>query len=203
GLPRGERPSVADNEYRIQYSNKNQDLINLDETSTSLGDIQIAAARSVLKNNRTTMSLWGSVKLPTGDKSKLSGNGATDFSTWLALNQQFTNSWLMNINAGTVFLGSDNFQNIPLSDHVYYGHIMLGWLASEFFDLKVQLQGHTSYYRKTRLRAIGDTYFMTFGTSIKINQCNRLDIAVSEDIKVNASPDVSLLINWRSYSAGC
>jgi hypothetical protein len=202
GLPRANRPFVEDNQYHIRYNNNNQDLINLDNGSTTLGDIQVAVARSLMKDNYTTMSLWGSLKLPTGDEDKLSGSGATDLSLWLALNQQLADKWLININSGTVILGQSKYQGIPLSDHVYYGHIMLGWLATEYLDFKIQLQGHTSYYEKSQLRATGSTYFATFGASFKVNQCNQLDIAISEDIKVDASPDASLLINWRNTS-GC
>ena len=77
---------------------------------------------------------------------------------------------------------------------------MLGWLITENVNLKLQLQGHTSYYDQSQLKILGDTYFLTIGGAITINQCNQLDIAVSEDIKVSASPDASFLISWRHAS---
>jgi Protein of unknown function (DUF3187) len=203
GLPRGQRPLVDQNQYDVQYDYQSQSLVNLDETSTTLGDIQIAAARSLVENQNTTMSLWTSIKLPTGDKNKLSGSGATDFSAWLAMNQRLSQNWLLNLNAGAVVLGGNSYQDIPLSDSAIYGHIMLGWLMTDAVNIKLQLQGHTSYYEKSQLKILGDTYFLTFGTTIKINNCQQLDIAMSEDIKVGASPDISLLINWRSYTSRC
>ena len=203
GLPRGNRPFVEHNQYDIQYAYQSQALVDLDEKSTTLGDIQIAAARSIIKNNSTAMSLWASLKLPTGDEDKLTSNGVTDVSAWLALNQQLSNSWLINMNAGVVVLGKDNYKNIPLSDQTFYGHVMLGWLISDNINLKLQLQGHTSYYDQSQLKILADTYFLTFGGSIKIGQCNQLDIAMNEDIKVDSSPDASLLISWRSYTSPC
>jgi hypothetical protein len=203
GLPRGKRPLVENNQYNINYAYQTQPLLNLDESSITLSDMQIAVARSIIEKNNTTMSLWASLKLPTGDKNKLSSNGATDFSTWLALNQQLAQSWVINLNAGAVVLGKDEYQNIPLSDYAVYGHIMLGWLVTEDINLKVQLQGHTSYYDQSQLKILGNSYFLTFGTSIKLGRCQQLDFAVSEDIKVDASPDASLLINWRSYTSQC
>ena len=144
-----------------------------------------------------------SVKLPTGDEDKLTSNGATDLSAWLALDKKLTDNWLINLNAGVVFLGADNYKNIPLSDQVFYGHATLGLVVNEDIDLKLQLQGHSSYYDQSRLKILGDTYFLTFGGSIKINQCNQLDIAMSEDIKVDASPDASLIISWRNFTSHC
>ncbi len=200
GLPRANRPFVEHNQYSIQYTGQSQVMLDLNEASTSLGDIQIAVARSIIESSGMTMSLWASLKLPTGNKDRLSSNGATDFSAWLALNQQLANNWLMNLNVGAVVLGGNSYKNIPLSEHAIYGHVMLGWLAADNINLKLQLQGHTSYYDQSQLMILGNTYFLTFGGTITINQCNQLDIAVSEDIKVSASPDASLLISWRHAS---
>lgn len=194
---------MENNQYDISYVFQNQVLINPDKDSTTLGDLQIAAAHSLIENESTTMSMWTSLKLPTGDKNKLSSNGAIDISAWLALNQKLTTDWLLNINAGGAILGTDDYQNIPVSDQVIFGHIMLGWLLTDAINLKLQLQGHTSYYEQSQLKILGNTYFLTFGGSIKINRCQQLDIAMSEDLKVEASPDVSLLITWRSNSLGC
>ena len=203
GLPRANRPFVEHNQYDIQYAYQSQTLLDLNETSTTLGDIQIAIARSLIENSSTTMSLWASVKLPTGNEDKLTSNGATDLSAWLALNQQLSENWVMNLNTGAVILGTDHYKNIPLSDYALYGHAMLGWSVTDNINLKLQLQGHTSYYDQSQLTILGNTYLLTFGGTITLNQCNQLDIAASEDIKVNASPDASFLISWRSYTSGC
>ena len=149
------------------------------------------------------MSLWASLKLPTGNEDKLTSNGATDLSAWLALNQQLSENWIINLNTGAVILGSNNYKNILLSDYVLYGHIMLGWQVTDNINLKLQLQGHSSYYEQSQLNILADTYFLTFGGTITLNQCNQLDFAVNEDIKVSASPDASFLISWRSYTSGC
>jgi len=203
GLPRGNRPGVENNQYQVQYSSGAQTLVNLDEASTSLGDIQIAVARELIAKDQTQLSLWASLKLPTGDKSRLSSNGATDVSAWLALNQLLFENWLINVNAGAVLPGESNYQQMPLSDYALYGNVTLGWIVTDNVQLKLQLQGHTSYYEDSQLEILGDTYFLTFGTTIVINQCQQLDFAMNEDIKVDSSPDASFLMSWRIYSAGC
>jgi len=201
GFPRGHRPYVENNHYDIQYTYQSQSLLNLDESSTSLGDIQIAIARSIMEDTNTTISLWTGLKLPTGDEARLTSSGAADISAWLALNRQLTNSWVINMNAGAVVLGGSNYRNIPLSEYALYGHLMLGWLASDDISLKMQLQGHTSYYDQSQLKILGDTYFLILGGTITFDRCNQLDIAMSEDINVDASPDASLLISWRQISS--
>jgi len=201
GLPQANRPFIPHDEYEISYAVQNQTPINLNESNTTLGDLQIAAARSILDKEKTSISLWTSIKLPTGDKNKLSSNGATDVSAWLALNQQLSEKWLLNVNTGLVILGKDSYQNVPLSDYALYGHAMLGWVMNDSVNLKAQLQGHTSYYDESQLTMLGDTYFLTFGGTVKINACHQLDIAFSEDIKVEASPDASFIISWRANTS--
>ncbi len=203
GMPRANRPFVEDNRYTIRYSNQSQTQLEFDDSNSTLGDIQIAVARSLLQNNNTTLSLWSSLKLPTGNEAKLSSNGAIDIAAWLAINQRLSDHWMLNVNAGAVVLGANHYQHMPLSDYAFYGHAMLGWSVSESIDLKLQLQGHSSYYQHSELKILGDSYFLTFGGSININSCNQLDFALSEDIKVEASPDVSFIISWRHYTSNC
>ncbi|MBT8120477.1 MAG: DUF3187 family protein [Gammaproteobacteria bacterium] len=203
GMPRGFRPTVEHDQYDIQYAYRSQTMVQLNEESTSLGDIQVAMAHSILDDETTDMSAWASLKLPTGKKEKLTGNGATDIAAWLALNQQLSGRWLVNMNAGAVILGADEYNNIPLSDYALYGHAMLGWLVTDSINLKLQLQAHTSYYEQSRLSILGDSYFLTFGGTINIDQCNQIDLAFSEDIKVDASPDASMIISWRGFTSGC
>ncbi len=77
GLPGANRPFITDNQYNINYTYQNLPLINANSPTTSLGDLQISAARKFIENGNTAISLWASLKLPTGNENKLAGNGAT------------------------------------------------------------------------------------------------------------------------------
>lgn len=203
GLPNGQRPSVDNNLLNIRYTQGSQVAVDLSDNSTSLGDIQIAIARKLLDQKHSAVSIWAGIKLPTGDENTMSGSGATDFSAWLAMDHKPSQNWTLNLNAGTVIPGNDDFHGIPVSDYIIYGHVSAGWLVTQYINLKAQLQGHTSYYEDSELKILGDAYLLSLGGTITINQCQHLDIAISEDIKVSSSPDISLLINWRVYSSYC
>jgi hypothetical protein len=203
GLNRGNRPYADDNQLQVYYRYHDEALVDLDDSSTTLGDVQLAVARLLKEDNHSSMSFWAGIKLPTGDEDYLSGSGATDVSAWFAMNQAISQDWFLNFNAGAVFLGQDDFNGVPLADYTFYGHAMLNWLLIEGFSLKLQLQGHSSYYDESQLTILGDTAFLTFGGTIKINQCQQIDIAMSEDIIVDASPDASLIISWHHIPGAC
>ncbi len=199
GLPEANRPFVENNQYDINYASQGKTFLNLNETNFSPGDLQIAVARKLINDESTTISIWAALKLPTGNKNKVTSNGAADVSAWLAINQKLANNWRLNINAGTTILGTDKYKGIDLSDNTIYGHVMLGWIVTDSINLKAQLQGHSGYYDNSRLKILGSTYLLTFGGTIKINNCHYFDIAMSEDIKLGASPDASLLLSWRNF----
>jgi len=203
GLPEANRPFIENNQYDINYVSQGKTFLDLNEANLSLGDLQIATARKLIANESTAISVWASLKLPTGNKNKITGNGAADVSAWLAINQKIADNWRLNINAGTTILGTDEYQDMPLSDYAVHGHVMLGWILTESISLKVQLQGHSRYYDDSQLRILGSTHLLTFGGTIKINNCHYFDIAMSEDIKLGASPDASLLFSWRSLPSRC
>ena len=202
-MDRGSRPYVEDNQYRINYEYQNQTLVDLEDNSTNIGDIQLAIAHTLKDEKDSSMSVWVSLKLPTGDEDYLSGSGATDISACLAMNRAISPNWRLNLNAGTVVLGQDYFNDIAVSDFTLYGYAMLNWLLTEGLSLKLQLEAHSSYYDNSELKILGDTALLTFGGTIDINQCQHIDIAMTEDIIIDASPDASLIISWHHFPGAC
>lgn len=197
GLPRSFRPLINDNEYRIQYTLDNQLLVNESDPSTTLGDIQLALGYQLKRTGQNSLSLWTGIKLDTSDSKKLSGSGATDYSFWASYNQQLHEEWFLNLNAGFVLPGTDNYQGIPVSDYAIFAQSMLAWQLNQQFLLKAQLQGHSSYYDKSQLTILGDAYLLTIAGSMMINSRHSIELGLTEDIKVDASPDASLVLNWR------
>jgi len=205
-LPQADRPNVADDQYRIQRVENNTSISDLQSESTRLGDLQLNLGNEFYQSEKTTLSLWAGLKLPTGDAKKLTSNDAIDLSLWLAANHQLSQNWYFNSNAGLVFpavyiTGDKTRNNDALETQVVFGHAMLAWQLVEWLDLKIQVNGHTSYYENNSLRLLGSTYIGTFGASFHVNSCNDIDASFSEDIKVSASPDVSFMLNWRHRSA--
>ena len=208
GMPRGYRPSNPEGRYQIEYTN-DQVNFQFDETTTGIGDIQLAVAHRLFVHENSALSLWGGIKLPTGNEDKLTGSGSTDLSAWLAYNRQLARYWTLNLNTGLVFTGGDDYKGMSLNDTALFGSAMINWRAWNPVSVKVQLQAHSSYYRDSNLRILSDAYILNFGGTIYLD-CSTLDIAFSEDIKVDASPDASFLISWHvpfatgeSGSASC
>ena len=198
GLPRASRPLVADNQFQIFYDRNGQTLVNLDTSDSGLGDIQIALSRNIIKNQNSALSLWISADLPTGDQSSLTGNDSSDLSLWLAGDYRFHPEWSIDANIGVLLPGENQIETLVIEDQVLFAYAGIEWKAHDAFDLRIQLNGHSSFYSNSDLELLGAAYNITFGGRIHVGDCSDFDIAVSEDIKVGATPDVSFLFSWKS-----
>lgn len=203
GLPEGNRPDVSNNQFNIFYGRDGKTVIDLDESGGGLGDIQFAVARKIIKNSQTAVSVWTSIDLPTGEASKLRGNDASDIALWLAASYRFNPKWTTDTNLGVLYPGEDQLGTLDVEDSIIFGYAGIQWSPHSLFDLRIQLAGHTQFYDNSELRLLGESYNIVFGGTIHASACSDLDIAVSEDLKEGATPDVSFLFTWKSKMGDC
>jgi len=195
GLPEGIRPSLPTDQFNINYSLNGNSLLNLQQSSRAIGDTTIKLAHQLDRNINENLSLWASLKLPTGNSQKLSGSGAVDLAFWLAYDQTLNQSSAWFINIGNVFLGSGEILSSQQTNHVLFASTGFQIHPWQPILLKAQLDMHQAFYDSS-LIFLGDVIQLTFGGSILLNKNSRLDIAVAEDILVAASPDVNFNINY-------
>lgn len=198
-LPRANRPNVADNQLRIFYEKNNQTLINIDSADSSLADIQIAIGRKITATPDSTLSLWASADLATGEQNNLSSNASSDFSIWLAGDYRFNPDWSIDTNIGVLFTGENQIFSLPIEDKVLFAYMGVQWQAHTNFDLRLQINAHDAFYSDSELLLLGAAYNMVLGGRIHINACSDIDLAFSEDIQVGATPDISFLLSWKSH----
>ena len=202
-LPGGRRLNNANNQYHIQYIKNGNTLIDLTQSKSSIADLQLSLGKQITSLPILTSSLWTTLELPTGEASNLMGNNAIDFSLYLATNSRLNERWNVFSNIGLLFPGKSFNASLELAPKVWFGHIGLSWQALSQIELQVQINAHTEFYKNSNLRLLNHSYEIIFGGSVKINSCSTIDIGFSEDLKVGAAPDFSMLVNWRSRIGGC
>ena len=84
-----------------------------------------------------------------------------------------------------------------------FGHAGAQIALNQVFALKLQLAGHTAYYQDTSLDFLDNALIIIFGGSINTGRCSTIDVGFSEDILAGTSPDIALLISWKSYFNEC
>jgi hypothetical protein len=74
---------------------------------------------------------------------------------------------------------------------VAFGSVGAGWRPLQWLTLKVQLDGHTSFYRDSDLSELGsDSVQAVMGGTLHFSERTALDLGVAEDLIIKTSPDV-------------
>lgn len=200
-LPRANRPAVADDQFRLTYSRTDGSSIDLNASTSGIADVQLGLGHSLSQTPRHAISLWASVDLPTGNADELTGNEDIDYAFWLAGARRLGELSELDTNLGVVLPGDSVLNGLETEDLVFFGHAGAHIGLNKRLALKLQLAGHSGYYRDTTLDFLGGAVIIVFGGAVNFGNCSTLDIGFSEDIKVGASPDASLLISWKSALA--
>ena len=203
GLPQGNRLTAPDNQLLFLYDRDGEERLRMDAATFRMGDLRLTGAWQLYNDrsaNPRALALRAGVKLPTGSSSRLTGSGSTDLALWLTGSDdyQLPGKWGhatlfgalggMGLTDGDVLKGQQ--ENL-----VGFGTVGAGWSPRDFIAFKVQFSGHTAFYKDSDLSELtspavqllfGGTYAFTPTTT------TTLDIALSEDIIVGASPDIAL-----------
>jgi hypothetical protein len=203
GLPRGDRPAVADDQIRMFYANDGMTNTDLSSSQAGLADIQLGLGYSLYASPDQAVSLWGAIDLPAGDSAKLTGNDDMDYSVWMAASTRTGTLSTLDANIGVVVPGNSVLASLQTENLVFFGHAGAHFGLNDVFALKLQLAGHSGYYRDTALEFLDSAVIIVFGGSMNIGKCSTIDLGISEDIKSGTSPDIGLLISWKSRFNEC
>lgn len=193
GLPDGDRPDTRRNQLHFQYMRNGRSELDFDRAESGIGDLQLHAAYSVLQNADGAVALTMTLNVPTGDADKLTGSGAMNTSMTLAATRYalFGLPLTLTGNIGAMALDRSDVLGDQQKDVVWFGSAELGWVVSDAWRLKMQLNGHSAFYRSD-LRELGDASAqLLLGGSIRLAPRWYLDVAVAEDIAVDTAPDVT------------
>ena len=197
-LPRGNRPKNPRGRVLIQYSRDGDTLVNVDSPQTGVGDVLLAAGRQLIDGSGRRLSGWASLKLPTGDSDKLTGSGGVDLAGWFSGNYAITHAWQLYGGGGLMYTQSGNVLPKQREQTAVFGNLGLVWLPWSKLNLKLQADAHSSFYEGTELDFFSDSIQLTAGGSIRFGRRTSLDLAVTEDVMVGASPDVVFVLTLRS-----
>lgn len=198
GLNQGGRLQTPRDRLLFIYERNGIKRLRLDRREMGPGDIQLMAGRQMYLSPHSTFSLWADLKLPTGDSGNLTGSGAVDVSLWGAGSRMLNQNWQLYGTAGLLLPGDGDVLPELQEDSVFFGSLGLQWAHWKTVAVKTQLEWHTGFYKNTGARFLGDVLQLTFGPSWEISPDLFFDFAISEDIKVEASPDVNFNFSLRA-----
>jgi hypothetical protein len=195
GLPNGDRPVLPQNAYLIDYKRNGATIAHYAQSSSGIGDISLAGGYQLRATPTSATSLWLNIKAPTGDSAKLTGSGATDVALSLAYEKTLSSRWSAYAQLNFAYLGKGDLLAEQQRDSMWSGTLTFDYHYSPAFALTLQFDGHTAAYADSNLPLLSDAWIMTIGGEYRWRSRWFLQLGVSEDIQVEASPDVNFVLS--------
>jgi len=193
-LPQGGRDEAPKDRLAYTYEKNGRPLVDLTDETEGFGDLRLTGAWQLCRRegeNPRALALRASLKFPTGDEKRLLGSGSTDFALWLSGSRSFRGGSLALFGAAGGLLMSDG-DVLPDQQRnaVAFGTLGGGWRPLSRLALKLQFDGHTSFYSDSDLRELDESVQLVLGGTVGVTETLSLDLAVSEDIVVDSASDV-------------
>jgi len=195
-LPQGIRPQLPRDQFRIAYERDQVRLIDSRDSSEGIGDMSVATGYQWLSNERSSLAAWLNLKLPTGDADHFTGSGATDVALAIAGEQRLTDRWSLFGQVASTWLGKGDTFGSAQNSVIWSGLAGVGVDVWRGLELKLQLDAHTAALNSD-LDYLSSAGILTIGGAWHFKSGWQLDFGVSEDIVVDASPDVVFVVGIR------
>jgi hypothetical protein len=193
GLPKGVRPQQPHDRLLIDYSRDGFNRVHVTDRSSGIGDITLDVGHHTLRSVNTNLTLWASIKLPTGNANDLTGSGAADESIAAAFKHRLGPRWSLSAQLAGTHLGKADLLPSMQKRFVASGLLAANFAVTSNTEFTAQIDAHTAAY-DSDLEFLGSAEILTLGGAHRFNSGWRLELGVSEDIAVDASPDVVFLV---------
>jgi hypothetical protein len=189
GLPNGGRQFAPNNRYLYQYARDGQTVLDVSQSSTSFGDIQLTTGYEVADH----LAARAMLKLPTGSASDLSGNDAAGGALWLdgglPLKHMFRRLTLY-ASIGYSFNGTGHILSQQQKKALPFGGAGFRIELTDRWDARLQMYVNAPAYKDSELTPLAHIAVpLTVTTSYKFTPKTTVSIGFQEKLIFLASPD--------------
>ena len=196
GMPNGARDRLPEDALLIDYRAGESTLLRVEDDTSGLADIPLSFGYQLTASERGAVATWLTLKVPTGKAEDLTGSGAVDVALSLAGERQLSERWQLFGQANVAWLGNGEVLEDLQQD--FAGSLLAGatWQAWRGLELTAQLEANTAVM-DTGTDLDGDAVVLTLGGRYRTESGWMWDFGFSEDLQVDASPDIVFLLAVR------
>jgi hypothetical protein len=202
GLPEGARPNQPQDALRINYQRNGVTLLDQRFSSEGVGEASLDVGYQLSASPRSPVTAWASLKLPTARERTLRGSGAVDVSLTLAGERRFGERWDAFAQLSVTRLGNGDLLPRQQRDFAVSGMAGISVRLIGGLHAKLQLDAHSAVFEDSSLDYFGEAAILNIGGEYRFENGWVFDAGVSEDIIVDASPDLVLLFGLRRRVSG-
>ena len=195
GFSEGDRPLFRRDEMLAWYRRSGQQSYVTRTTSTEgIGDLMVSLAGTWVQSDKSSLVTWLNLEAPTGaDDAYLAPDDDWNLSATVAAEHRLGSRWVTFAQvSATGHTGDGVFDDQKAV--IWSGFAGVQFDVTSKVGLVVQAQAHTKPIKHTDVDYFGDAVILTVGGRIQASDALAIHLGVSEDLKVEASPDVVFVL---------
>ncbi len=200
-FPNGGREQYPQNQLQFTLQTPVQTIF-FDQTTEGLGDIGLQLAYQILDKPKYALSGHIRLDAPTGEFSRFTGSDKWDAALGLNVNHYGLFSAVNGVvygQLGVLKPGVHRRMTAMAKSSVVYGGVGVSIPLIKNVNANVQLESHSAFFN-SELGALADnTFQLSFGVDVRLNNTWQLDVAMSEDIRPTTAPDFTfhIALNYK------
>ena len=196
GLPEGGRDRAPTGAVSLFTSEAGLRPLPWTSERSSLGDMQLGLARTLVDDGASVLTLRAQLELPTGSASELWGSDGWEGSLALALARPL-GPLALTLQGGVLAGTAADFDPFERKDLAGFGSLALAWPLSPRWSLLGQLDGHSALL-DTPLTPLGAWSVQgLLGLRWRGAGAFAMDFGFSEDLRPGSASDFSLFATLR------
>jgi len=191
------RSSRPDNAFLYEVRRSGIVVIMGENDKAGIGDVRFTGKKQLLTDD-LTVSVMGTVELPTGDAKVGYGNGSVDAGVALLMDRRLGQDAVWYANLGAVFPGDlKAYQTVRLRNYGYAG-TGLEALAWPSLSLIGQVSVQTSPYPRTDISQIDRAAMLLVLGGRYYAERGSYELSLTEDLNTSGAPDFILNLTWKT-----
>jgi hypothetical protein len=190
---RGSRPNNA---FLYEVRRNGMPVVIGENDKAGIGDVRLTA-KKLLVDDAFTVSIMGTLELPTGDAKVGYGNGSVDTGLALLVDKRLGQDAVWYANLGAVLPGDlKGYQTVGLRNYGYAGTGMeaLVWPS---LSLIGQVSVQTSPYPRTDITQIDRAGMLLVLGGRYYAEQGSYELSLTEDLDTSGAPDLILNLSWK------
>ena len=187
GLPQGGRNMAENDQINLFYQKDGVNIIDSQQASEGLGDIQLATGYQLNANSQ----LWLALEIPSSSSEFIS-NDAIDTAIWYSSISQHSDNFSTYGSIGLAFPANNGLLENRLNKQFTFGQLGLNYAFDPSYHIVLQADFHSEIVKQSCLDAFGHSLQAQFGLRFpSLFEDYQLDLFFSEDIFPGHAPDIT------------
>ena len=193
GLPNGTRPMLPQDNFTIDYERAGRSILARSSGYSGIDNLTLAFGYRPTLQSMFDCAVWLNVNLPLGNANPITQSDSTSVSINAFADRPLSSRWHAFARASFTYVEPSGLLQDWQRSTMWAGTIGFDYRATQKLSLTLQFDGHSAAF-DSALKPLGSAWILGVGGTYSWSDRWQMQLGIGEDIKVDASPDVTFIL---------